>query len=256
MFIDIHSHLYDEKFEDVEKVIKNAEEYNVKKIICCGSCLENSTKSVEIANKYDNVFATIGVHPDDVEDFDDETENAIRELAKSKKVKGIGEIGLDYNTSTVSKERQKEVFLRQIKIAYDLKLPVVIHCREATGDMIELLQNNKKLLKYGGVMHCFNKNSTVAKIFLDLGLYLSIGGALTFPHTEKLKESVKLTPLDRLVLETDCPYMTPVPFRGQTNEPKNVVIVAEEIANIKGISVKEVANATTQNAIKIFDLEG
>lgn len=254
MFIDIHAHLYDEKFESVEEILKNANDYNVKKIICCGSCVENSKKSLEIANKFDNVFACVGVHPDDVGDFDEKTEEALKELAKSEKVKGIGEIGLDYNTSRVPKEKQKEAFIRQMKLAYNLKLPVVIHCREATGDMIEILKENKEFLKYGGVMHCFNKNSTVAKIFLELGLYLSIGGALTFPNTEKLKESVKNVPLEKLLLETDCPYMTPVPFRGRTNEPKNIVIVAEEIAKLKGISVEEVAKQTTKNANKVFNL--
>ena len=254
MFIDVHAHLYDEKFESIEKVVKNASEWGVKKIICSGSSLENSKKSIEIANRFENVYASVGIHPDDVGDFDDKLEEELRSLARDKKMKAIGEIGLDYNTSLVSKEKQKEAFLRQIKIAYDLKLPVVIHCREATGDMIDVLQLNKDLLKYGGIIHCFNKNSTVAKIFLDLGLYLSIGGALTFPHSEKLKESVQIIPNDRFVLETDCPYMTPVPFRGQVNEPKNIVIVAEEIARIKNISAEEVGKLSTQNAEKLFNI--
>lgn len=254
MFIDVHAHLYDEKFESIEKVVKNAEEWGVKKVICSGSCIENSKKCVEIANKFPGVFATIGVHPDDVGNFGDEDERVLRELAKDKKVVGIGEIGLDYNTSQVSKEKQKEIFVRQMKIAYDLQLPIIIHCREATGDMIEVLKENQNLLKFGGVIHCFNKNSTVAKIFLDLGFHLSIGGALTFPHTEKLKESVSIVPNDRLLLETDCPYMTPVPYRGQTNEPKNVVIVAEEIARIRGESVEDVARYTTANAEKLFKI--
>ena len=255
MFIDVHAHLYyDDKFDDVEKIVKNAEDFNVKKIICSGSCIENSKKSVEIASRFENVFATIGVHPDDVGSFSDEDEKILRELAKNKKVVGIGEIGLDYNTSSVPKEKQKEVFVRQMKIAYDLALPIVIHCREATGDMIEVLRENQNLLKFGGVIHCFNKNSTVAKIFLDLGFHLSIGGALTFPHSEKLKESVIMAPSEKLLLETDCPYMTPVPFRGQTNEPKNVVIVAEEIAKIRNQSVEEVAKFTTENAEKLFKI--
>lgn len=254
MFIDVHAHLYDEKIDSIEKVVENANEWGVKKIICSGSSLENSKKSVEIANRFENVYASIGIHPDDVGDFDDNLEEELRALAKNEKVKAIGEIGLDYNTSLVSKEKQKEAFLSQIKLAYDLEFPIIIHCREATGDMIEFLKENKALLKYGGIIHCFNKNSTVAKIFLDLGFYLSIGGALTFPHTEKLKESVRIIPNDRFVLETDCPYMTPVPFRGQTNEPKNVVIVAEEIARIKGLSVEEVGRLSTQNAERLFKI--
>ena len=254
MFIDIHAHLYDEKYESVEKVLKNADDWGVKKVICCGSSIENSKLCVEIAKKYENVFACIGVHPDDVGDFGDEEEKTLKELAKCDKVKAIGEIGLDYYTSEVSKEKQKEAFVRQMRIANDLKLPIVIHCRDATGDMIEVLKENQHLLKFGGVIHCFNKNSTVAKIFLDMGFHLSIGGALTFPNTDKLKESVRIAPCDRLLLETDCPYMTPVPYRGQVNEPKNVVIVAEEIARIKGISVEDVARFTTNNAEKLFNI--
>ena len=254
MFVDVHAHLYSDKYEDVNRIINNAREYNVQKIVCCGSDIENSIESVEIAQKFDNVFACIGVHPDDVGNFDDEMELKLRRLADNKKVVGIGEIGLDYYTSEVSKEKQKEAFVRQLKIAYELKLPIVIHCREATGDMIEIMKENLKYCANGVLMHCFNKNATVAKIFLDMGFYLSIGGCSTFPHTEKLKEAIKETPLNRLMLETDCPYMTPVPFRGQINEPKNVVIVAENIANIKGISVEEVAKQTTENAMKFFKI--
>lgn len=255
MFIDVHAHLYSEKYEELEKIIENAKEYNVQKIICCGSDLDNSKYALELARRYENVFACIGVHPDDVGNFDNESENILREMAEDKKVVGIGEIGLDYYTSEVSKEQQKEACIRQMKLAYELHLPIVIHCREATGDMIDLMKQNLQYCKYGVLMHCFNKNSTVAKIFLDMGFYLSIGGCSTFPHTEKLHEAIKDAPLDRLMLETDCPYMTPVPFRGQINEPKNVVIVAENIANIKGISVEQVANQTTKNAIDFFRLK-
>ena len=165
---------------------------------------------------------------------------------------GIGEIGLDYYTSNVPKEKQKEAFIRQIKLADKLGLPIVIHSREATGDMIEVMKENLGFCKNGVVMHCFNKNSTVAKIFLDMGFNLSIGGCLTFPHSEKLKESVRIAPLDRILLETDCPYMTPVPYRGQTNSPKNVVIVAEEIARIKQVDIKTIEESTTKNVKRIF----
>ena len=254
MFVDVHAHLYYEDRLDEKKAIENALSYGVEKIICSGSDLENSRKSVEIAQKYDNVFASVGVHPDDVENLEEKELLELEELARSKKVVAIGEIGLDYNTSTVSKEKQKEAFVAQIKLADKLGLPVVVHSREATGDTIEILRENQKFLSHGIVMHCFNKNSTVAKILLDLGCYLSIGGALTFPNSEKLKQSVKEIPLDRLLLETDCPYMTPVPFRGQVNEPKNVVIVADNIAKIKGITPEEVGNATTENARRIFKI--
>ena len=252
MFIDVHAHLYHESYKDIQKVIEFSSEYNVKKIICCGSDLKNSKECIEIADKFDNVYACVGVHPDDVEGFGEDELLKLEKLAKNKKVVAIGEIGLDYYTSKVAKEKQKQAFIKQLMLANKLNLPIVIHCREATGDMMELLKEYIVFCKCGVVMHCFNKNSTVAKFFLDLGCHLSVGGCLTFPHTEKLKESIRLAPLDRLLLETDCPYMTPVPFRGQTNEPKNVVIVAEEIAKIKGVSVEEVKTQTTKNAERIF----
>lgn len=252
MFVDVHAHLYSEKYEDVEKVVKEARENGVEKIICCGSDVDNSKVCVELAERFDEVYACIGVHPDDVAGFDDQAEAEIIELAKNKKVVGIGEIGLDYYTSNVPKEKQKEAFIRQIKLADKLGLPIVIHSREATGDMIEVMKENLGFCKNGVVMHCFNKNSTVAKIFLDMGFNLSIGGCLTFPHSEKLKESVRIAPLDRILLETDCPYMTPVPYRGQTNSPKNVVIVAEEIARIKQVDIKTIEESTTKNVKRIF----
>ena len=252
MFIDVHAHLYSEKFEDVEKIIKNARRRGVNKIICCGSCIDTSKKSIEIANKFEEVFACVGVHPDDVRNFDDATEQELIKLSQNKKVVGIGEIGLDYYTSEVAKDKQKEAFVRQIKLANKLGLPIVIHSREATGDMIEIMKKNLGYCANGVVMHCFNKNPTVAKIFLDMGFYLSIGGCLTFPHSEKLKNSVKDTPMDRLLLETDCPYMAPVPLRGQVNEPANIPIVAEEIARIKGCEAREIELSTTKNAERIF----
>jgi len=254
MFIDVHAHLYyDDKLND-EKCVINAKDYGVEKIICSGSDIENSKRSVEIAEKFDGVYASVGVHPDDVGGLGEKELSILEELAKSKKVVAIGEIGLDYNTSEVPKEEQKDAFIKQIKLADKLGLPVVIHSREATGDTIDVLKSNLQYLSHGIVMHCFNKNSTVAKIFLDMGCYLSIGGALTFPNSEKLKQAVKEIPLDRILLETDCPYMTPVPFRGQVNEPKNVIIVADEIAKIKGITPEEVGKQTTLNAIKVFGI--
>lgn len=253
MFIDVHAHLYDEKIEDIKKVVLKAKERGVEKIICCGSNLQDSALSVEIANEFEGVYACVGVHPEDVLSYNDEVAKELIKLCKNKKVVGFGEIGLDYYYDKSKKELQKQVFEKQLCLANSLKLPVVIHTREATGDMIEILSKNKSLLGNGGVIHCFNKNLTVAKIFIDLGFHLSIGGALTFPDSKKLKNAVKEIPLEKILLETDCPYMTPVPFRGQINEPKNVVIVAEEIARIKEIPVEEVEKITTENAKRLFN---
>ncbi len=152
MFTDIHAHLYSEKYEDVDRIVKNARDFNLKRIICCGSDLKNSAESLKLALKYEDVYACVGVHPDDVEDFGESEVAVLEELAKNKKVVGIGEIGLDYYTSEVSKEKQKSAFIMQMQVAHRLKLPMVIHCREATGDMIEILKENKHLLEHGVVM--------------------------------------------------------------------------------------------------------
>lgn len=255
MFIDVHAHLYDKIYEGKqEDVIYRAKEYDVEKIICAGSDLETSRECIKLANKFDCVFATVGIHPEDCLNFKEEDLDVLKELAQNKKVVGIGEIGLDYYWKDVPREVQKRAFLAQIKLAYELKLPVVIHVREATGDMIDILKENQELLKYGGIIHCFNKNFEVGKIFINLGLSLSVGGVSTFPNTNKLNEAIKQLPIEKLMLETDCPYMTPVPFRGQINEPKNVVIVAEHIANVKGMDISEVKRITTENAVRMFKL--
>lgn len=252
-FVDAHAHLYDEKYNGREnEVIAHAKQYGVERIICAASDIEKSKKCIEIASKYEGVYATVGVHPEDASGFSEETVQKLRKLAKHEKVVAIGEIGLDYYWKEVSHDVQKEAFISQLKLANELNLPVVIHVREATGDMIEILKTHKNLLKNGGIIHCFNKNWEVAKLFLELGLCLSIGGALTFPNSHKLCEAVANIPLNRLMLETDCPYMAPVPLRGTINEPMNVIIVAENIAKIKGISVEEVQRATTENALRVF----
>ncbi len=255
MFIDTHAHLYDEKIESVEEFIFNAKEFSVEKIGCCGANIQNSKKSVEIAENFDEVFAIVGVHPDDTDSFDEQSEEILSSLAKSKSVKAIGEIGLDYYHNKNNKERQKEVFEKQIILAEKLGLPIVLHCREATGDMIEILKKHKTKIQNKTVLHCFNKNKEIAKILLEMGVCFSVGGCLTFPNTEKLKEAISIIPLEKIMLETDAPYMSPVPFRGRVNNSKNVKIVAEEIAKIKGLSVEEVEKTTTKNAIKFFGLE-
>lgn len=249
--IDTHTHIYDERFEeDFDTVMKNIEE-QMEGIVSIGFDPESSKKSIELANKYSFVHAVIGVHPVDIKKYNDEVEKELEKLALTeKKVVAIGEIGLDYHWMEDPEEVQKEGFRKQIELAERVKLPIVIHTREALQDTLDILREYKNV---GGILHCYPGSYEAAKPFLDR-YYIGVGGTVTFKNNKKTKELVKELSLDKIVLETDCPYLTPVPFRGKRNEPVYTKYVAEEIARIKEISVEEVINITTENAKKIYGI--
>lgn len=249
--IDTHTHIYDERFEeDFDTVMKNIEE-QMEGIVSIGFDPESSKKSIELANKYSFVHAVIGVHPVDIKKYNDEVEKELEKLAfTEKKVVAIGEIGLDYHWMEDPEEVQKEGFRKQIELAERVKLPIVIHTREALQDTLDILREYKNV---GGILHCYPGSYEAAKPFLDR-YYIGVGGTVTFKNNRKTKELVKELSLDKIVLETDCPYLTPVPFRGKRNEPVYTKYVAEEIARIKEISVEEVINITTENAKKIYGM--
>ena len=249
--IDTHTHIYDEHFEeDFDTVMKNIEE-QMEGIVSIGFDPESSKKSIELANKYSFVHAVIGVHPVDIKKYNDEVEKELEKLALTeKKVVAIGEIGLDYHWMEDPEEVQKEGFRKQIELAERVKLPIVIHTREALQDTLDILREYKNV---GGILHCYPGSYEAAKPFLDR-YYIGVGGTVTFKNNRKTKELVKELSLDKIVLETDCPYLTPVPFRGKRNEPGYTKYVAEEIARIKEISVEEVINITTENAKKIYGM--
>lgn len=249
--IDTHTHIYDERFEeDFDTVMKNIEE-QMEGIVSIGFDPESSKKSIELANKYSFVHAVIGVHPVDIKKYNDEVEKELEKLALTeKKVVAIGEIGLDYHWMEDPEEVQKEGFRKQIELAERVKLPIVIHTREALQDTLDILREYKNV---GGILHCYPGSYEAAKPFLDR-YYIGVGGTVTFKNNRKTKELVKELSLDKIVLETDCPYLTPVPFRGKRNEPVYTKYVAEEIARIKEISVEEVINITTENAKKIYGM--
>lgn len=249
--IDTHTHIYDERFEeDFDTVMKNIEE-QMEGIVSIGFDLESSKKSIDLANKYPFVHAVIGVHPVDIKKLNDEVEKELEKLALTeKKVVAIGEIGLDYHWMEDPEEVQKEGFRKQIELAERVKLPIVIHTREALQDTLDILKEYKNV---GGILHCYPGSYEAAKPFLDR-YYIGVGGTVTFKNNRKTKELVKELSLDKIVLETDCPYLTPVPFRGKRNEPIYTKYVAEEIARIKEISVEEVINITTENAKKIYSI--
>lgn len=271
MFIDIHAHLNDERLiADVDNIILRANEQNVGKIVCVGSDYESSILAISLSKKYKNVYATVGIHPYDCFMFDKKIEDLILSVSKNKKVIAIGEIGLDFNdiqyqidqaklknpkldlTEEIFKNKQKEIFLKQIELAHKISLPIIIHMRESTNETLQILENNKSLIKNGGIFHCYNGSLEITKKIFNLGFYISIGGTITFKNS-KMQEILKEIGIEKVMLETDCPYLSPEPFRGKINEPKNISIIANKIAIITNKSIDYVEKTTTQNCYTVFE---
>ena len=249
--IDTHTHIYDKQFENDFDDVMNRIKDELESIVSIGFDLESSIKSVELANKYDFVYAVVGIHPVDIKKLNDNVEKELERLALTeKKVVAIGEIGLDYYWMEDPKDVKIAGFRKQMELAERVNKPVVIHTREALQDTLDVLKDYKNV---GGILHCYPGSYEAAKPFLDR-YYLGIGGTLTFKNNRKTKELVKELALEKIVLETDCPYLTPVPFRGKRNEPVYTKYVAEEVARIKEISVEEVIKVTTENAKKIYGM--
>ncbi len=255
MLIDSHAHIDDQKFnEDREAVLENARAAGVELIINPGADEASSFRAVAMSEKYPMVYATVGIHPHDAKDYDAHKHDALlREWAKKEKVVAIGEIGLDYHYDYSPRDVQQEVFIRQLIIAKAVSLPIVIHNRESMEDMVRILKEYFAP-EYGGIMHSYSGSVEMAKVFLEMGFYLSISGPLTFSNARKLPEVVAMMPLERLLIETDSPYLTPTPHRGKRNEPAYVGLVAAEIARIRGMAVEEVAEITTSNAKRVFGI--
>lgn len=246
--VDTHCHLDNEKFdEDRLEVIERIKE-NLEFCVNIGYDLVSSKKSLELAKEYDFIYAVIGVHPIDIAEYSEEVEKELEILGKNPKVVAIGEIGLDYHWMTEPKDVQQERFKRQLELAERLNKPVVIHTRDAMEDTVNILKEYPNIT---GVIHCYPGSLETAKQLVDR-FYLGIGGTLTFKNSKKAVEVVKDIPLDRIVIETDCPYLTPEPFRGKRNEPIYVEYVAKKIAEIKEISVEDVTKVTTENAKKLY----
>lgn len=214
--------------------------------------MPSSELAVTLANKYGKVYAAVGVHPHDADTLDDEACQRLLELAKDGKVVGFGEIGLDYYYDLSEREVQKSAFAKQIELANQASLPVVLHVRDAYEDTRKILFDMRNYIQNGLLLHCYSGSSEYVKIFDKLGAYYAFGGAITFKNAKHNLESLAVVAKDRLLLETDCPYMTPVPFRGKTNEPKYVALVAQKAAEALGVSVEEIENITTQNAKRLF----
>ncbi|MEE3679665.1 TatD family hydrolase [Bacillus safensis] len=252
MLFDTHAHLNAEQYkEDLEQVIERAKSEKVEKIVVVGFDRPTITRAMELIEEYDFIYAAIGWHPVDAIDMTDEDLAWIKDLSQHEKVVAIGEMGLDYYWDKSPKDVQKEVFRRQIALAKEVNLPIVIHNRDATEDVVTILKE-EGAAEVGGIMHCFTGSLETAKVCMDMNFYISFGGPVTFKNAKKPKEVVKEIPSNRLLIETDCPYLTPVPFRGKRNEPSYVKYIAEQIAELREISFEELAELTTKNAKKVF----
>lgn len=252
MLFDTHSHINAEQFnEDLQEVLQRSLDAGVANQVVVGFDNETITRAMQMVEAYDYLYAAVGWHPVDAIDMTEADLERIEKLAAHKKVVAIGEIGLDYYWDKSPKDIQQQVFRKQIQLAKRVNLPIIIHNREATQDIVRILKE-EKAEEVGGIMHCFTGSAETAKECIEMNFLISLGGPVTFKNAKKPKEVAKEVPLDKLLVETDCPYLTPHPFRGKRNEPSYVKLVAEEIAKLKELSFEEVADQTTKNAKRIF----
>lgn len=252
MLFDTHSHINAEQFnEDLQEVLQRALDAGVANQVVVGFDNETITRAMQMVEAYDYLYAAVGWHPVDAIDMTEADLERIEKLAAHEKVVAIGEIGLDYYWDKSPKDIQQQVFRKQIQLAKRVNLPIIIHNREATQDIVRILKE-EKAEEVGGIMHCFTGSAETAKECIEMNFLISLGGPVTFKNAKKPKEVAKEVPLDKLLVETDCPYLTPHPFRGKRNEPSYVKLVAEEIAKLKELSFEEVADQTTRNAKRIF----
>ena len=256
MLFDSHAHLDNPRFnEDRDELIKSFKENGVDLVLNPGADIETSKRSIELAQKYDFIYAAVGVHPHDVGELKDDAIDELRKLAlSSDKVKAIGEIGLDYYYDNSPRDVQREWFKKQILLANELKLPIIIHDRDAHQDTFDILKEYKSD-EIGCVLHCYSGNVELAKEYVKMGYYLSIPGTVTFKNNVKTVEVVRQIPLEYLLIETDSPYMAPVPNRGKRNDPTMVQFVADKIAQEKGVSYETVCKATKENAKRLFNIK-
>ena len=253
MLIDSHAHLEMKEFDhDREKVVERARQAGVGFIVTVGTNLALSRKAVELAERHENIYATIGIHPHDVVNTDNKTFDALRELAQRKKVVAYGEIGLDFFRNISPQEKQLDLFSRQLELAKELQLPVIIHDRDAHEQTLKIVKASSIRC---GVFHCFSGDYNMARQCIDLGFYISVPGVVTYDKAKTIQDVVRHVPLSSLLLETDAPYLAPIPHRGKRNEPSFIIHTAKKVAELKSLSLEEVAQATTKNAKSLFHIE-
>lgn len=254
MIFDSHAHYDDTAFdEDRDELLASLKENGIGYAVDIGADMESSYKAVELAQKYPFIYAAVGLHPDAAEECTQENMLKLKEMALNDRVKAIGEIGLDYHYQPDKKVQQKICFEAHIDLAKNLGLPIVVHSREAAKDTMDIIKSTDAA-SVGGVIHCFSYSKEMAGEYADMGFYIGIGGVLTFNNAKKLKEAAEYIPLDRILLETDCPYLSPVPNRGKRNSSLNLPYVVKALAEIKGISEREVVSVTCGNALKMYKI--
>ena len=261
IFVDSHCHIDGEAFDsDRDEIVERAKDAGVKMMLTVGTGNPHNGeigRAVAVAERYENVFASVGVHPHDAKEYNDKAENYLIDLVKSSnKVIAWGEIGLDFYYEHSLRDVQADVFRKQIKIARELDLPIIIHSREADDETVEILTEKCSDKNFrGGVMHCFGGTAAMAERLMDIGFLISFAGNVTFKKAENLREAARVVPLDKLLIETDCPFLAPAPHRGKRNEPKFVVETAKFLADLYGIEVEKLANQTTRNFLDFFKLD-
>ena len=255
MLIDSHAHLEMPEFKrDLEEVIQRAKESGVGYTFTVGTEKKDWERALEIANSHPSIYAILGVHPHNAKEIDDQTYPMLKEFCRNGKVKAYGEIGLDFFRNLSPRDIQLKRFREQIGLAKELGLPIVVHDREAHQETLEILKS-EKAEECRGIIHCFSGDYDMAKVCIDMGFYISIPGSITFKNAESFREIVKKIPLEFLLVETDAPFLTPVPFRGKRNEPSYVRYTAQKLAEIKNIPFEKVAKVTTENALRVYRLE-
>jgi len=254
MIFETHAHYDDEAFDkDREILLNSLLQAGIDYVVNVGASIDTTKKTIELMKQYPFIYGAVGVHPSDTAELNEDNFDWLKQVTKLPKVVALGEIGLDYYWDTPERDIQKVWFDRQMELAKEAKLPTIIHSRDAAQDTLEMIKA-ANLKEVGGVIHCFSYGKEMAKEYLDMGFYIGIGGVVTFKNAKKLKEVVEYTPLDHILLETDCPYLTPEPNRGKRNSSLNLIYVAQEIAKIKSIEYEEVIAATEQNAKKMYKL--
>ena len=251
MIFDTHAHYDDEQFdEDRDQLLSSMAEAEVSTIVEIGASMESSRNAIRLAEQYPFVYAAVGVHPDNVGELDEETFEELEAMCRHNKVVAVGEIGLDYHWDTEPREVQKKWFVRQLELARKMKLPVNIHSRDAAEDTLEIMKEYGEGL--GGIIHCFSYSKEMAKEYVKMGFFIGVGGVVTFKNGRKLKEIVTELPLEKIVLETDCPYLAPEPNRGKRNDSRNIHYVAEQVAELKNLDKETVVKQTENNAKLIY----
>lgn len=252
---DTHAHYDDEAFdEDRDALLAELPENGIARVVNVGASLASCGRTIELMNRYDYIYGAIGVHPSETAELNDEAFEWLRQQCQPEKCVAVGEIGLDYYWDEPDRELQKEWFRRQLNLARELAKPVIIHSRDAAKDTVDLM-TEVHAEEIGGVIHCYSYTKETAEVFLKMGFYFGIGGVLTFKNAKKLKEAVAYIPLDRIVLETDCPYLAPEPNRGKRNSSLNIPYVVKALAEIKGVEEETVRKAAWENAHKLYRLK-